>query len=189
MDLEVARNFVVALLIGALVGIDRERKKATESGRSFGGIRTHILFALVGAVSARLAIEREAPWVLVVALAVVGAAVVAGYVRSSREPDEPYGLTSEMAAMVVFLLGAMTVSGEAELAVALGVVTSAVLAFKEPLHGAVQRLDTADVFADFGPLAGRLCGGALARRRQRQRDHRPGRRTGVVHRDDAQLRA
>jgi uncharacterized membrane protein (DUF4010 family) len=78
---------------------------------------------------------------------VVGAAVVAGYVRTSREPDEPYGLTSEMAAIAVFLLGAMTVSGEAELAVALGVVTSAVLAFKQPLHGAVRRLDTTDVFA------------------------------------------
>jgi uncharacterized membrane protein YhiD involved in acid resistance len=56
MDLEVARNFFVALLIGALVGVDRERKRAAEPGRSFGGIRTHILFALIGAASARLAI-------------------------------------------------------------------------------------------------------------------------------------
>jgi uncharacterized membrane protein (DUF4010 family) len=147
MDLEVARNFLVALLIGALVGIDRERKKAAESGRSFGGIRTHILFALIGAASAHLAHESGSPWLLAIALAVVGGAVVAGYVRSSRGPDEPYGLTSEMAAIAVFLLGAMAVAGEAELAVALGVVTSAVLAFKQPLHGAVQRLDTADVFA------------------------------------------
>jgi uncharacterized membrane protein (DUF4010 family) len=147
MDLEVARNFLVALLIGALVGIDRERKKAAEPGGSFGGIRTHILFALIGAASSRLALERAAPWVLVIALAVVGAAVVASYVRSGRGQDEPPGLTSEMAAIAVFLLGAMAVAGEAELAVALGVVTSAVLAFKQPLHGAVRRLDTADVFA------------------------------------------
>jgi uncharacterized membrane protein (DUF4010 family) len=147
MDLEVARNFLVALLIGALVGIDRERKKAAEPGRSFGGIRTHILFALIGAASAWLALERAAPWLLVVALAVVGAAVVASYLRSSHGQDEAYGLTSEMAAIVVFLLGAMAVAGELELAVALGVVTSAVLAFKEPLHGAVQRLDTPDVYA------------------------------------------
>jgi uncharacterized membrane protein (DUF4010 family) len=147
MDLEVARNFLVALLIGALVGIDRERKKAAEPGGSFGGIRTHILFALIGAASAHLAHERAAPWVLVVALAVVGAAVVASYVRSARGQDEPQGLTSEMAAIAVFLLGAMAVAGEVELAVALGVVTSAVLAFKQPLHGAVRRLDTPDVYA------------------------------------------
>src|SRR5688572_26739863 len=147
MDLEVARNFLVALLIGALVGIDRERKKAAEPGASFGGIRTHILFALIGAASSRLALERAAPWVLVVALAVVGAAIVASYVHSSRGNDDAFGLTSEMAAIVVFLLGAMAVAGEPELAVALGVFTSAVLAFKQPLHGAVRRLDTQDVFA------------------------------------------
>jgi uncharacterized membrane protein (DUF4010 family) len=147
MDLEVARNFLVALLIGALVGIDRERKKAAEPGGSFGGIRTHILFALIGAASSRLALERGSPWVFAVALAVVGAAVVASYVRGRPGQDAPQGLTSEMAAIAVFLLGAMAAAGEAELAVALGVVTSAVLAFKQPLHGAVHRLDTADVFA------------------------------------------
>jgi uncharacterized membrane protein (DUF4010 family) len=146
MDFEVARNFLVALLIGALVGIDRERKKAAEPGGSSGGIRTHILLALLGAASARLALERSM-WVLVVALAVVGAAIVAGYVRATRSRDEPLGLTSEMAAIAVFLLGAMAAAGDAELAVALGVVTSAVLAFKQPLHGAVRRLDTQDVFA------------------------------------------
>ena len=66
---------------------------------------------------------------------------------ATAEHDEQHGLTSEMAAIAVFLLGAMAVAGEAELAVALGVVTSAVLAFKQPLHGAVRRLDTQDVFA------------------------------------------
>ena len=93
MDLEVARNFLVALLIGALVGIDRERKKEAEPGGSFGGIRTHILLALIGAASARLAIETSLAWVPVVALAVVGAAVVASYVHSNRGRDEPHGLT------------------------------------------------------------------------------------------------
>ena len=147
MDLEVARNFLIALLIGALVGIDRERKKDAAPGGSFGGIRTHILLALIGAASARLALERSLPWVLVVALAVVGAAVVASNVRSNQGRDEPHGLTSEMAAIAVFLLGAMAAAGEAELAVALGVVTSAVLAFKHPMHVAVRRLDTQDIFA------------------------------------------
>lgn len=52
-----------------------------------------------------------------------------------------------MAALAVFLLGAMAVAGEPGLAVALGVVTSAVLAYKQPLHGAIQRLDAQDLFA------------------------------------------
>ena len=147
MDLDLARSFLIALLIGALVGIDRERKKATEPGHSFGGIRTHILLALVGAASARLAVELAMPWTFPVTLAVVGAAVVASYIHQNRDQADAHGLTSEVAAIAVFLLGAMVVVGEPELAVALGVVTSAVLAYKQPLHGAVQRLDAQDLFA------------------------------------------
>ena len=147
MDLDLARSFLIALLIGALVGIDRERKKAIEPGHSFGGIRTHILLALVGAASARLAVEPAMPWTFPVTLAVVGAAVVASYIHQNRDHADAHGLTSEVAAIAVFLLGAMVVVGEPELAVALGVVTSAVLAYKQPLHGAVQRLDAQDLFA------------------------------------------
>jgi uncharacterized membrane protein (DUF4010 family) len=148
VDLEVARQFLVALLIGALVGIDRERTKmASDAGPSFGGIRTHLLIALVGAAAGRWAVTRAMPWVFVAALAVIGAAIVASYVHRSAESHEAHGLTSEMAALAVFLLGAMAVTGDPALAVALGVVTSAVLAFKQPLHGAVRRLDTQDVFA------------------------------------------
>ncbi len=147
MDLDLARSFLIALLIGALVGIDRERKKAIEPGHSFGGIRTHILLALVGAASARLAVELAMPWTFPVTLAVVGAAVVASYIHQNRDHADAHGLTSEVAAIAVFLLGAMVVVGEPELAVALGVVTSAVLAYKQPLHGAVQRLDAQDLFA------------------------------------------
>ena len=99
MDLDIARRFLVALLIGALVGIDRERRKHAEPGHSFGGIRTHILLALIGAASAWLAQAWAAPWTFVVTLAVVGAAVVASYVRQSLENEEAQGLTSEFAAV------------------------------------------------------------------------------------------
>lgn len=147
MDFDTARNFLIALAIGALVGIEREKRRATERGPAFGGIRTYTLLALVGAASAWLARNHNAPWLLAVALAVVGAAVVASHVLQSREADSPMGLTSEVAAIAVCLLGAMVVAGDAALAVALAVVTSALLAFKQPLHGMVQRIDTDDLFA------------------------------------------
>ena len=61
--------------------------------------------------------------------------------------DEAPGLTSELAAIVVFLLGGMVMVGDRALAVALAVVTSAVLAYKQPLHGLVRRIDRDDLFA------------------------------------------
>ncbi len=148
MDLDIAWRFLVALLIGALVGIDRERKKAAEPGPSFGGVRTYTLLALTGATSAWLAQAAALPWVFPVALAITGAAVVASYLRQNAgAADDAPGLTSEVAAIAVFLLAAMCVTGELALAVALGVATSAVLAFKQPLHGWVRKLPSADVAA------------------------------------------
>ncbi len=147
MDLDDATNFVIALLIGALVGIEREKKKDADPRPSFGGIRTHILLAELGAASAWLAADTATPWIFVVALAVVGAAVVASYSMQNRSAVDAPGLTSELAAVVVFLLGGMAVVGDRTLAVALAVITSALLAYKKPLHGLVGRLDRDDIFA------------------------------------------
>jgi len=49
--------------------------------------------------------------------------------------------------MVVFLLGGLVIYGYRELAVVLGITTSAVLAYKAPLHGLVARLSQEDVYA------------------------------------------
>ena len=91
--------------------------------------------------------EFDAPWVFAITLAVVGAGVVSSYVFQNREGDEALGLTSEIAAILVFLLGAMAVTGNVELAGALGVATSAVLAFKRPLHHLVERIGFDDLYA------------------------------------------
>ncbi|HET9062770.1 MAG TPA: MgtC/SapB family protein, partial [Candidatus Binatia bacterium] len=53
------RNFLIALLIGALVGVEREKHKAASQGLTFGGLRTFILFAEAGAVAAWLSVERD----------------------------------------------------------------------------------------------------------------------------------
>ncbi|RQP21733.1 MgtC/SapB family protein [Piscinibacter terrae] len=148
MNLEVARHFLVALFIGALVGVEREQRRSSEPERVLGGVRTHILLALVGATSAWLARELASAWVFAIALAAVSAVVVAGYVRRGRDPaDQAPGLTSEIAAMAVVLLGAMVVVGDAALGVALAVAVSAVLAFKQPLHVLVAKIGTEDLLA------------------------------------------
>ena len=48
-------SLAAALLIGALVGIEREKKKSESDDLGIGGVRTFILFALSGAVAAWLA--------------------------------------------------------------------------------------------------------------------------------------
>ena len=57
------------------------------------------------------------------------------------------GQTTEIAAIATFLLGAVATLGQRELAVGLGVTVAAVLAYKHPLHGFVEKLGSEDVYA------------------------------------------
>ncbi len=147
LTLDLVRQFGTALLLGALVGIDREKRKE-EGEANFGGIRTFILIALSGATAAQVGRLLDTPGVLLVALGMIGLALVAAHASEHLRPQTVApGLTSEVAALVVFLLGGLCVLGPLELAVALGVATSAVLAFKQPIHDLVRRVGTEDLYA------------------------------------------
>jgi uncharacterized membrane protein (DUF4010 family) len=147
VDLEAVWNFATALLIGALLGIERERHKREHDEQTIGGLRTFILFALIGALGGWLSLALDSPWILAAALLASLAPVLAGYVISARTQPDALGLTTELAAVAACLLGAMTTLGYRELGVGLGVTVAAVLAYKQPLHGMVQRLDREDVYA------------------------------------------
>jgi uncharacterized membrane protein (DUF4010 family) len=147
LDVTVARNFAIALLIGALVGIEREMKKARDADIGIGGIRAFILFAQAGAVSAWLSQQMNSPWIFVATVAGVALTVLAGYVNESKTHPTSIGLTTEVAAIVVCLPGGAAAVGHAEIGVGLAIVTSAVLAFKQPLHGLVEKLGTEDIYA------------------------------------------
>lgn len=140
-------QFAIALFIGALIGLEREKKKVSGGKLGIGGIRTFLLFAEAGAISAWLSRQLETPLIFVGAGALVTGVVIAGYREDVRQHPTDYGLTTEMAAIVVFLLGGMVLFGQAELAVGLAIATLAALAWKEPLHAFIHGLDHDDIFA------------------------------------------
>lgn len=146
IDALVVRNFLIALAIGALVGIEREKHKATEHPNSFGGVRTFILLAQIGAVSSWLSLHLRSPGIFIVALLGVICAVLTAYVIENRQ-TQALGLTSQISAITVCLLGGAVMYGYAEIAVVMAIVTSAILTFKQPLHGFVARLGTDDLVA------------------------------------------
>jgi uncharacterized membrane protein (DUF4010 family) len=146
--LATAGDFAIALLLGALVGIEREKRKSEEDDTGhIAGLRTFTLLALLGAVAGWLSRETSSPWLLAAALLTVGAFVTAGYFVNAKPGPDAKGLTTEVAAPIVFLLGAMVMLGHQAVAIGLGVVTAAVLAYKQPLHGFVERLGWDDVYA------------------------------------------
>ncbi len=146
MDYTPLRDFLIALFIGALVGIERERRKA-EEGSEIRGLRSFILIAEAGAISAYLSLKASLPWIFPASLIAMVLVVLAGYVLAKRPVGGSYGLTTEIASVVVFLLGGMALFGHPAMAVALAIATSVVLAYKDPLHGLVAKIGTEDLYA------------------------------------------
>lgn len=146
-------DFAIALFIGALVGLEREKRveedveRGVRKQRGIGGLRTFLLFAQAGAIGAWLSVQLGTPWVFVGAGAMVTALVMAGYAATWRSEGGQLGLTTEIAAIVTYLLGGTVLFGYAEIAVALAIATSAALAFKQPLHRIVQRVGRDDLYA------------------------------------------
>ena len=146
-DFAMVQNFLIALLLGALVGVEREKHRRNEHPGNFGGLRTYILFAQAGAISAWLSLHLQSPWLFVITVLIVALAVIAAYVLENQRTAASPGLTSEISAITVCLLGGAIVFGYAELAVMLGILTSAILTFKQPLHGLVAKIDIDDMYA------------------------------------------
>jgi uncharacterized membrane protein (DUF4010 family) len=153
LDLDTVRDFATALLIGTLIGIERERHKQTDHGASVGGLRTFILFALLGALGGWLTLQLASPWILVAVVLATLAAVVASYVLAAQAQPGELGLTTELAAIAICLLGAMVMLGQREIAVALTIVIAAALAYKQPLHSMVSQLAAEDIYAGVRLLA------------------------------------
>lgn len=124
----------VALAIGFLIGIERERSKGDGPKRAAAGLRTFTLTSLAGALGMWIG---GSP-VFIAAGAIVGVLVAVGYLRE-RE-NEP-GLTTEIAMVVTFLLGGLAVQ-QPRLAAALAVIVAILLAFRAPAHNWVKNVLT-----------------------------------------------
>lgn len=130
---------IVALGAGLLIGVERERRKGEGPSRGAAGVRTFVVVALSGAVAALF----ETPWLLAVGFALVGLLAVASY-QQSRQHDP--GLTTEVALLMTYLLGALAYRSP-QLAAGLGALVALLLAARGFLHDLVRRrLSDREVF-------------------------------------------
>jgi uncharacterized membrane protein YhiD involved in acid resistance len=130
-----AASLTVALAVGLLIGLDREKHKDPSSTSETAGVRTFTLVALLGAIAALLESE--------VMVAVLGAGVIA----------------MAIALLATFAIGFMTVRN-LELAAALGVLIALVLSSKSRLHKFARSQLSEQELRDATLLAGAASGTA-----------------------------
>ncbi len=131
----------ISLGLGLLVGMQRERK-----GADVAGVRTFPLITLTGTLSALLA-ESYGGWIVAAALLGVIAATVVGNIGKFSRGDDDFGITTEIAIVAMFLIGAYVVLGDRGVAVALGAGVAVLLYAKAAMHEFVERLGEKDVRA------------------------------------------
>jgi len=143
-DFEPWWRFGVALLIGALLGMEREFIQQKEDAPDFAGIRTFSLIALLGSVAAFLVSDFG---ILSIALSLGGLIllIAVSYLGTLMRRGEETGITTEIAAMLTFLFGVLIMGDQGRVAIALAVLTSLLLALKGRLHGVIRRMSDEDL--------------------------------------------
>ncbi len=122
---------LVALAIGLLIGLERERRKGEGTSRSPAGLRTFALVSLLGGVTALIG---DTPLVVIAGAFVALGALTAYGLGDRKDP----GLTGEVALVSTFALGVLAQSRPA-VAFESAVVVAALLAFRVQLHAFVRK--------------------------------------------------
>ncbi|MGH8645841.1 MAG: MgtC/SapB family protein [Gammaproteobacteria bacterium] len=141
MDSAVLGALSLALGLGLLIGLQRER-----AGSTVGGIRTFPLIALLGVMCGLLANVWGDLIVVAGFIGVTTMAVLANLTKY-KEETETTGQTTEVAALLTYALGAYLATKNYPVAIVIGGVTAVLLHSKEPMHQFAGSLSERDVQA------------------------------------------
>jgi uncharacterized membrane protein (DUF4010 family) len=129
----------ISLGLGLLVGMQRERAKAQAAG-----FRTFALITVLGTLCGLLA-QDLGGWIIVGGLLGVASAMVVANMVKLRSGAVSPSMTTEMAALVMYAIGAYLVFGHRSVAVALSGAVVVLLYAKPVLHGWVDRMGEGDM--------------------------------------------
>ncbi len=131
----------IALGLGLLVGLQRESVASR-----LAGVRTFPLITILGTICALLA-GSFGGWIIALGLVALAGLIFTGKMIEIKDHEPDPGLTTEIAMLLMFGIGAYLVIGYKEVAIALGGGVAVLLHLKGQLHGLVARLGENDLKA------------------------------------------
>jgi len=142
-SLQLLENYLLAILLGALMGLERERKDTR-----LAGLRTFILTTLFGTICSQISISAAHSWILfggIIAVTVQSAMV--HFLRFRA--DISAGLTTSVALLTAYGIGVLIPLGQSLEAITLSLITTVILYFKPQLQEFSRKLSERDIFAIF----------------------------------------
>lgn len=145
-DHAILMELAVALLLGALIGIERGwAAREREAGERVAGVRTHALVGLFGGIAALLS-EELTRWAFPLIFLAVATVALVGY-RARMEVSRDYSITGLVGLLLTFSFGALVVAVDIVLATACAVVTAMILDNKREIHGLLGKLQANELDA------------------------------------------
>lgn len=143
MDYHDLTTLGIAFGLGLLVGLQREKANS-----ELAGVRTFTLIAILGVLAGFLSRDYQNPFILpVLGVALTSLLVAANFIKIKVFTNPVVGQTTEVAALLMFAIGAYLVMGDRVLGIVIGVSMSVLLYVKERLHGFINRLQEKDLSA------------------------------------------
>ena len=139
----IIQKLIIAILIGILIGLEREHSRSKAS-KIFAGIRTYPLLSMLG-FSAALVASITNVWLYGIIFIGYSALITTSYISSAREGR--LGGTSEASALLVFILGSLVYWNMILVAAAIAVFTILFLSLKIQLHSFVGKINSEDILA------------------------------------------
>ncbi|MCI0660697.1 MAG: DUF4010 domain-containing protein [Acidobacteria bacterium] len=131
----------ISLGLGLLVGLQRESVASR-----LAGLRTFPLVTLFGSTCALLA-TMFGGWLIAAGFVGLAALIFVGKLSEEQAGAHDPGLTTEVAILLMYGVGAYLIAGHRSVAIAIGGGAAVLLHFKGQLHGAVKRLSDSDLKA------------------------------------------
>ncbi len=146
VQLGLLENFGLALLLGLIVGIEREFQHQKQKVQDFAGIRTFTIISLFGWLIGFIAQQLGEFQLVLVALSGMIIFLVATYSIVAWK-GKGIGATSEISALVVFLTGILVSYNFLLIAVITAILMTTILSYKYTLHKFAQKLAIEEVHA------------------------------------------
>ena len=135
-------KILLVLFLSFLMGLEREERRAAGDSYSFGGVRTYPLIGLIGYVASLLSGGQILPVML--GFAVVGGFLMLAY-QHKVTTSSLSGVTSEMSALTMYLVGALVYREQFWIATTVSVASMLLLELKTVLEGLTKRIPAEEI--------------------------------------------
>lgn len=141
IDITIIQDLGLALLLGLLVGMQRELKETR-----IAGFRTFALATMFGTLTAHLADFYDS-WMVAVGAVGIMVVIIVGNLNKMRNQERDFGVTTEVSLLLMFGVGVYIPVGQTAVAAAIAGSTAILLYLKPQLKGMIARLEDTDIRA------------------------------------------